>query len=49
MFLPAEVGDLSILEVKFVHQGLAIKEVVERLIPNLKQARAQAEKTSLQK
>lgn len=43
------VGDLAVLEVEFVHEGLAIKEVIERFISNLKKPRAQTEKTSLQK
>lgn len=47
--LLAVVGDLAILEVKFVHEGLAIKEVIERLITDLKKPRAQTKKTSLQK
>lgn len=46
--LLVEVGDLAILEVKFMHEGLAIKEVVEGLIPNLKKSRPQTEKTSSQ-
>lgn len=43
------VGDLAILEVEFVHEGLAIEEMVERFISNLKKSRTQTEKTSLQK
>lgn len=35
------VSDLTILEVKLVHEGLAIKEVIEWLISNFKQSRAQ--------
>lgn len=35
------VCDLAILEVKLVHEGLAIKEVIERLISHFKQSRAQ--------
>lgn len=35
------VRDLAILEVKLVHKSLAIKEVIERLISNFKQSRAQ--------
>lgn len=30
------VRDLTILEVKLVHEGLAIEEVIERLISNFK-------------
>lgn len=43
------VGDLAILEVKFVHEGLTIKKVVKGFIPNLKKPRTQAEETPLQK
>lgn len=43
------VGDLSVLEVEFVHEGLAIKEMIERFISDLKEPRAQTEKTPLQK
>lgn len=42
------VGDLTILEVEFVHKGLAIKEMVEGFISDLEKARSQTEKTSLQ-
>lgn len=44
-----EVGDLAILEVKFVHEGLAIEEVIEGFISNLKKPGSQTEKASLQK
>lgn len=43
------VCDLAILEVELVHEGLAIKEVIERLISNFKQPGAQTEKAPLQK
>lgn len=39
-FLLSEVGDLSILEVKLVHEGLAVKQVIKGLISNLKQTRS---------
>ena len=45
LVLLSEVGDLSILEVKFVHECLAVKQVIERLISNLKESRSQAQKT----
>lgn len=47
--LLSEIGDLAILEVKFVHESLAIEEVVERFVSDLKQARSQSEKTSFEK
>lgn len=34
------VGDLSVFEVEFVHEGLAIEEVVERFVSNLKKPRS---------
>ena len=47
--LLSEVGNLSVIEVEFVHEGLAVKQVIERFISNLKESRSQTEKTSLQK
>lgn len=47
--LLAVVGDLAILEVKFVHEGLAIKKVVKGFVPDLKKSRTQSEETPLQK
>lgn len=47
--LLSEVGDLTVLEVEFVHKGLAIEEVIERFISDLKKPRSQTEKTPLQK
>lgn len=43
------VGDLAVLEVKFVHEGLAIKKVVKGFITDLKKPRTQTEETPLQK
>lgn len=43
------VGDLAVLKVKFVHEGLSIEEVIKGLISDLKQPRTQTEKTSFQK
>lgn len=42
-FLLAHVAHLAIAEIKFMHQGLAIEEMQERLRSCLKQAGAQAE------
>ena len=47
--LLSEVGNLSVIEVEFVHEGLAVKQVIERFISNLEESRSQTEKTSLQK
>lgn len=43
------VGDLAVLEVKFVHKGLTIKKVVKGFVPDLKKPRTQTEETPLQK
>lgn len=43
------VGDLAVLEVKFVHEGLTIKKVVKGFVSDLKKPRTQTEETPLQK
>lgn len=43
------VGDLAVLKVKFVHEGLTIKKVVKGFVPDLKKPRTQTEETPLQK
>lgn len=48
-FLLSVVGDLAVLEVKFVHEGLTIKKVVKGFITDLKKPRTQTEETPLQK
>lgn len=45
----AEICDLSIAEIKLVHEGLAIKKMVEGLGSNLKQTGTQAEQTPFYK
>lgn len=47
--LLAEVSDLAIAEIKLVHQGLAIEEMVEGLSSHLEEAGAQPKKTSSDK
>lgn len=41
------VGHLPVLEVKFMHEGLAVKKVVKGLIPDLKKPRTQTQEASL--
>lgn len=47
--LLSKVGDLAVLKVKFVHEGLTIKKVVKGFVPNLKKPRTQTEETPFQK
>lgn len=47
--LLSEVGHLTVLEVKLVHEGLTIEKVVEGFIPDLKKPGTQTEEASLQK